>query len=81
MKPKDNLGITGDQEHKTLLITGQSTTQQATAFHPQILTSPSDPEYTKLLTTKATVTKYFVDKILMTPKFQQIAVKQNIIAA
>ncbi len=52
-----------------------------TAFCPQILTSPSDPEYTKLLTTKATVTKSFVDKILMTPKFQQMAVKQNSIAA
>ncbi len=52
-----------------------------TAFHPQILTSPSDPEYTKLLTTKTTVTKSFVDKILMTPKFQQMAAKQNSIAA
>jgi hypothetical protein len=52
-----------------------------TAFHTQILMSPSDPEYTKLLTTKATVIKSFVDKILMTPKFQQMAVKQNSIAA
>jgi hypothetical protein len=52
-----------------------------TAFHPQILTSPSDPEYTKLLTTKATVTKSFVDKILMTPKFQQMATKQHTVAA
>jgi hypothetical protein len=33
VKPKDNLGITGDQAHKTLLITGQSTTQQATTQH------------------------------------------------
>jgi hypothetical protein len=52
-----------------------------TAFHPQILTSPSDPEYTKLLTTEATVTKFFVDKILMTPKFQQMAAKQHSVAA
>jgi hypothetical protein len=52
-----------------------------TAFCPQILTSPSDPEYTKLLTTKATVTKSFVDKILMTPMFQQMAAKQHSIAA
>jgi hypothetical protein len=52
-----------------------------TAFRPQILTSPSDPEYTKLLTAKATVTKSFVDKILMTPKFQQMAAKQHGIAA
>jgi hypothetical protein len=52
-----------------------------TAFHPQILTSPSDPQYTKLLTTKATVTKSFVDKILMTPKFQQMAAKQHSFAA
>ncbi len=52
-----------------------------TAFCPQILTSPSDPEYTKLLTMKATVTKSFVDKILMTPKFQQMAAKQHSIAA
>ena len=33
-----------------------------TAFHPQILTSLSDPEYTKLLTTKATVSKSFLDR-------------------
>jgi hypothetical protein len=52
-----------------------------TAFCPQILTLPSDPEYTKLLTTKATVTNFFVDKILMTPKFQQMAAKQHSIAA
>jgi hypothetical protein len=52
-----------------------------TAFHPQILTSPSDPEYTKLLTTKATVTKPFLDKILMTPKFQEMAAKQHSITA
>ncbi len=52
-----------------------------TAFRPQILMSPSDPEYTKLLTTKAKVTKSFADKILMTPKFQQMAAKQHSIAA
>jgi hypothetical protein len=52
-----------------------------TAFCPQILTSPSDPEYTKFLTTKATVTKSFIDKILMTPKFQQKAAKQHSVAA
>jgi hypothetical protein len=52
-----------------------------TEFCPQILMSPSDPEYTKLLTTKATVTKSFVDKILMTPKFQQMAAKQHTVAA
>jgi hypothetical protein len=52
-----------------------------TAFCPQILTLPSDPEYMKLLTTKATVTKSFVDKILMTPKFQQMAAKQHTVAA
>jgi hypothetical protein len=46
-----------------------------TAFRPQILTSLSDPEYAKLLNTKATVTKSFVDKIVMTPKFQQMAAK------
>jgi hypothetical protein len=52
-----------------------------TAFCPQILTLPSDPEYTKLLTTKDTVTKSFIDKILMTPKFQQMAVKKHSVAA
>ncbi len=41
-----------------------------TVFHPQILTSPSDPEYTKLFTKPATVTKSFVDKILLIPKLQ-----------
>jgi hypothetical protein len=46
-----------------------------TAFCPQILTSPSDPKYTKLLTTKATIIKSFVDKIIMTQKFQQMAAK------
>ncbi len=52
-----------------------------TAFCPQILTSPSDPEYTKLLTTKATTTKSFVGKIILTPKFQQMAAKQHTVAA
>jgi len=36
----------------------------------QILTSPSDPNYAKLLTTKATSTKSFVAKLLATPRFQ-----------
>jgi hypothetical protein len=52
-----------------------------TAFCPKILTSPSDPKYTKLLTTKATITKSFVEKIMMTPKFQQMAAKQHTVAA
>jgi hypothetical protein len=53
-----------------------------TAFHLQILTSPSDPEYTKLFTKQATVTKSFViDKILLTPKFQEMAAKQHMVAA
>jgi len=79
---KDNFGIIGDQVHKTLLITGLSTTQQATTHHsPQILTSPSDPEYTKLFTKKATVTNSFVNKILLTPQFQQMAAKQHTVAA
>ena len=52
-----------------------------TAFRPQILTSPSDPEYTKLFTKQATTTKSFVDKILMTPKFQEMAAKQHMVAA
>ena len=52
-----------------------------TAFRPQILTSPSDPEYTKLFTKQTTTTKSFVDKILMTPKFQEMAAKQHMVAA
>jgi hypothetical protein len=52
-----------------------------TAFRPQILTSPSDPEYMKLFTKKATITKSFVDKILLTPKFQDMAAKQHMVAA
>ena len=52
-----------------------------TAFRPQILTSPSDPEYTKLFTKKATVTNSFAIKILLTPQFQQMAAKQHTVAA
>jgi hypothetical protein len=40
------------------------------SFRSQILTSPSDPEYTKLLTPKATSTKSFVTNLLTTPRFQ-----------
>jgi hypothetical protein len=40
------------------------------SFRSQILTSPSDPEYTKTLTPKATSTKSFVRKLLATPQFQ-----------
>ena len=40
------------------------------SFRSQILTSPSDPEYTKLLTPKATSTKSFVTNLLATPRFQ-----------
>ena len=40
------------------------------SFRSQILTSPSDPGYTKLLTPTATSTKSFVAKILATPRFQ-----------
>ena len=39
-------------------------------FRSQILTSPSDPEYTKILTHKATSTKSLVTKLLATPRFQ-----------
>ena len=52
-----------------------------TAFRPQIFTLPLDPEYTKLLTKQATVTKSFVNKILMTPKFQEMAVRQHMVVA
>ncbi len=37
------------------------------SFRSQILTSPSDPEYTKLLTPKAASTKSFVTKLLQSP--------------
>ena len=40
------------------------------SFRSQILTSPSDPEYTKMLTPKATSTKSFVTNLLETPHFQ-----------
>jgi hypothetical protein len=52
------------------------------SFRPQILTSPTDPEYLKLTTQKNTVSKTFVKNILQTPKFaEQIASKQASIAA
>jgi hypothetical protein len=51
------------------------------SHHTQILTSPSDPEYTKLFTKQATVTKSFMDKILLTPKFQEMAAKQHMVTA
>ena len=40
------------------------------SFRSQILTSPSNPEYAKLLTPKATSTKSFIGKLLATPCFQ-----------
>ncbi len=52
-----------------------------TSFRPQILTLPSDPEYTKLFTKQVTVTISFVDKILLTPKCQEMAAKQHMVAA
>ena len=52
-----------------------------TAFRPQILMLPSDPEYTKLFTRKATVTNSFVIKVLLTPQFQQMTAKQQTVAA
>jgi hypothetical protein len=52
------------------------------SFRPQILTSPTDPEYLKLTTPKNTVSKTFVKNILKTPRFaEQIAAKQLTIAA
>ncbi len=51
------------------------------SFQPQILTSAADPTYVKLTTKKATTTKTFVDKILTTPKFQQMAAKMHSVAA
>jgi hypothetical protein len=45
------------------------------SFRPQILTPATDPEYVKLTTKMATITKSFVDKILMTPRFQAAAQK------
>jgi hypothetical protein len=53
-----------------------------TSFRPQILTSPTDPEYIKLTTPRNTVSKTFVKNILKTPRFaEQIAAKQLTIAA
>jgi hypothetical protein len=49
------------------------------SFRPQILTSASDPTYVKLTTQDATITKSFVNKILLTPRFQAAA--QNTTAA
>jgi hypothetical protein len=49
------------------------------SFRPQNLTSAADPTYVKLTTKEATTTKSFVNKILMTPRFQ--AATQNTIAA
>ncbi len=52
------------------------------SFRPQILTSPTDPEYVKLTTPRNTVSKSFVKNILSTPRFaEQIAAKQATIAA
>jgi hypothetical protein len=52
------------------------------SFRPQILTSPTDPEYIKLTTPRNTVSKTFVKNILKTPRFaEQIAAKQLTIAA
>ncbi len=52
-----------------------------TAFRPLILTSPHDHDYTKHFTAQATVTKSFVDKILLTPHFQAMAAKHHKVAA
>jgi hypothetical protein len=52
------------------------------SFRPQILTSPTDPEYLKLTTPKKTVSKTFVKNILKIPSFaEQIAAKQTTLAA
>ena len=40
------------------------------SFRSQILTSPSDPDYTKTLIPKATSTNSLVRKLLATPQFQ-----------
>jgi hypothetical protein len=51
-------------------------------FHPQILTSATDPKYIKLTTQKNTAAKSFTKNILQTPLFaKQIATKQATIAA
>jgi hypothetical protein len=52
------------------------------SFRPQILTSPTDPEYLKLTAPRKTVSTTFVKNILKTPRFaEQIAAKQVTIAA
>ena len=51
-------------------------------FHPQILTSPTDPEYQKLTTPQNTVSKSFVKNILKTPIFAgQTTAQQQTLAA
>ena len=52
------------------------------SFRPQILTSLTDPEYLKVITSKNTVSKSFVNNILKNPTFaEQIAAKQQTLAA
>ena len=52
------------------------------SFRPQILTSPTDPEYLQLATPKTIVSKSFVKNILKTPRFkEQLAAKQKTLAA
>jgi hypothetical protein len=52
------------------------------SFRPQILTSASDPEYTKLTTPKIQNNKSFVKHVLQIPLFaKQLAAKQMTIAA
>ena len=52
------------------------------SFRPQILTSPTDPEYLKLTTPKNTVSTTFVKNILQIPIFaEQIAAKKRSLAA
>jgi hypothetical protein len=52
------------------------------SFHPQILTSATDPEYQKLTTPRNTTGKAFVKKVLQTPQFaKQIAAKQMMLTA
>jgi len=51
------------------------------SFRSQILTSPSDPEYTKMLTPKATSTKSFIKNLLATPRFQVSSTPRTLAAA
>ena len=52
------------------------------SFRPQILTSPTDPEYLKLTTPKNAVSKTFVKNILKIPSFaEKISAKQTTLAA